>query len=255
MQRILELENVSLVYSPGEQAVDALSGIDLSVEEGEFVCILGPSGCGKSTLLNIIAGLLRPTAGIVKMLGEPISGPDRRRGMIFQAPALYPWLNTRGNVAFGLKMRGVDKRKISEEVEKYLQLVDLTEFADSKIYELSGGMKQRVQLARVLINQPDVVLMDEPFGALDALTRSGMQDLIRGIWMKNKNSVLLVTHDVDEALCLATRIIVMTNRPGTITGEFRTDFTARIAAGEDDCQYTEAYIGLKKELMHIICAR
>lgn len=186
------------------------------------------------------------------MLGETIAGPDRRRGMVFQSPALYPWLNTYGNVAFGLKLRGVDKRKIKEEVDKYLQMVGLAEFADSKIYELSGGMKQRVQLARVLINEPDVVLMDEPFGALDALTRSGMQDLICGIWMKNKNSVLLVTHDVDEALCLATRIIVMTNRPGTVTGEFRTGFTPRIAAGEDDCQYTPEYISLIRELMRII---
>ncbi len=253
MEEILRLKNISMLYPTAKQEdFQALVNIDLSVNEGDFICVLGPSGCGKSTLLNIIAGLLKPTSGAAEMRGKPITGTDPHRGMVFQFPALYPWLNTRDNVAFGLKMRGVGKKMVQTEVDKYLGLVGLSEFGSSRIYELSGGMKQRAQLARVLINQPDLVLMDEPFGALDALTRGGMQDLIRNLWMQIKNTVILVTHDVDEALCLATRIVVLTSRPGHIAGEFKAEFTRRIASGEADCQYTSEYIALKKELMGII---
>lgn len=253
MENLLELRNIKFEYSSEKQSVVALDGIDLSVDKGEFVCILGPSGCGKSTLLNIIAGLVKPTSGTAKMQEEEISGTNYHRAMVFQQHALYPWLDTKENVAFGPRIRGVEKKQIEKDVERYLHLVNLTEFADSRIYELSGGMRQRVQLARVLINEPDIVLMDEPFGALDAFTRKDMQDLVRNIWTKSQNTFLLVTHDVDEALCLGTRIIVMTSRPGRIAYETSAGFTFRIKAGEVNCQFTEDYIMAKKELTSIIC--
>ena len=225
---VVTLEDINLRYSGEKGEVLALEDINLDIREGEFICVLGPSGCGKSTLLKIIAGFHKPSDGEAKMDNKIINGADYERGVVFQAPPLYPWLNIYDNVAFGLKMRKVDKAKLDELVKKYLEVVGLKEFGKQKPYELSGGMKQRASLARVLVNQPRMILMDEPFGALDAFTRQNMQSLIRDIWMKNNSTIFLITHDVDEALALGTRVLVMSSRPGKILKEFNVDFTYEI---------------------------
>lgn len=249
-QPVIELKQINMLYLGKERSTDALQDIDLTISKGDFVCVLGPSGCGKSTLLNIIAGLLRPTSGTACMMGEPITGADWHRAVIFQTPTLYPWLNTRENVAFGPKMRGLPAAEIAERTEKYLELVGLSEFAESRPYELSGGMKQRAALARVLVNEPYMILMDEPFGALDALTRANMQALIRRIWQEQHNTVFLITHDVDEALSLATRVLVMSSRPGRIVTEYATDFSARTDVNAfDDIKYLPEYIALRKDIL------
>lgn len=249
-ETLVELRDISMLYSGGKNPVDALSNINLTITKGEFVCALGPSGCGKSTLLHIIAGLLSPTSGTALMRGEPITGVDRNRAVMFQTPTLYPWLNTFDNVAFGPKMRGLPHGEVKALTEKYLGLVDLTEFAASKPYELSGGMKQRAALARVLVNQPEMILMDEPFGALDALTRSNMQALIRRIWKKTGSTVFFITHDVDEALSLATKIVVMSSRPGQIVMEEEVNFSRE--EGErpvEEMLYSPEYVALRREIL------
>lgn len=249
-QVLVELKDINMLYSGSKNPTEALANVNLTINKGEFVCALGPSGCGKSTLLNIIAGLIVPTSGIITMLGEPIMGIDRNRAVMFQTPTLYPWLNTFDNVAFGPKMRGLPKSEINELTEKYLDLVGLSEFAQSKPYELSGGMKQRAALARVLVNQPEMILMDEPLGALDALTRSNMQSLIRDMWKETNSTIFFITHDVDEALSLATKIIVMTSRPGQIALERKVGFTHHMDDKlEEDVRYSHEYIALRKEIL------
>jgi taurine transport system ATP-binding protein len=235
---ILALRELSLTYRSGNGQVSALKDINLSLFDGEFVCLLGPSGCGKSTLLKIIAGFIAPTTGSATLDGEIIQGPDWHRGVVFQQPPLYPWLTVRDNIGFGLKMRGVDKQTSRGLIDTYLEKVRLTKFADLKPYELSGGMKQRVAIARVLVNNPRILLMDEPFGALDALTREEMQNLVRSIWWETKKTVLFITHDVDEALSLGTRVLVMSRGPGRIIREFRTHFSEFITA--DNSNVTRA---------------
>ena len=235
---IVALRELSLDYRSGESQVSALKNINLSIYDGEFVCLLGPSGCGKSTLLKIIAGFIAPTAGSATLDGEIIQGPDWHRGVVFQQPPLYPWLTVRDNIGFGLKMRGFDKKESRELIDTYLEKVRLTKFADLKPYELSGGMKQRVAIARVLVNNPRILLMDEPFGALDALTREEMQNLVRSIWWETKKTVLFITHDVDEALSLGTRVLVMSRGPGKIILNCRTHFSEFITA--DNSNVTRA---------------
>lgn len=250
---VLSLKNVDFRYCGEKGEVAALSKISLNLEEGEFLCVLGPSGCGKSTLLRLIAGFLKPSAGEVLMENRLIQGPDWHRGVIFQSPTLYAWLNVQDNVAFGPKMRKLPKKEIQELSSRYIELVGLKGFEKSKPYELSGGMKQRVALARALVNHPKILLMDEPFGALDALTRQNMQALVRNIWAKTKNTFFLITHDVDEALALSTRVVVMSGRPGTILNEFRPDFTYRFLTEEQEkVQYLPEYIEIRKKVLEII---
>lgn len=250
---VITLKDINLRYYSEKGEVTALQDINLGVKKGEFVCVLGPSGCGKSTLLKIIAGLLKPSYGEAKMNNEPIKGPDWNRGVVFQSPTLYPWLNIYDNVAFGLKMRKLPKTELEEITKKYLELVGLNGFEKHKPYELSGGMKQRASLARILVNNPKMILMDEPFGALDALTRQNMQTLIRKVWIKTENTIFLITHDVDEALSLGTRIIVMSSRPGKIIKEFNTDFTYKISGSNHENQrYTSKYMDVRGEILDII---
>jgi taurine transport system ATP-binding protein len=187
------------------------------------------------------------------MENEPILGPDWHRGVIFQSPTLYPWLNVQDNIGFGLRMREFPKKEIEELTNRYLELVGLKGFERHKPYELSGGMKQRASLARILVNNPRMLLMDEPFGSLDFLTRQNMQTLIREIWTKTENTVFLNTHDVDEALALATRIIIMSSRPGRILKEFQTSFTYQISGmGHEKARYTPEYMELREEILNII---
>jgi taurine transport system ATP-binding protein len=250
---VVTLKDINLRYSGEKGEVIALKDINLDIVEGEFICVLGPSGCGKSTLLKILAGFLKPSEGEAKMDNEPITGPDWHKGVVFQSPILYPWLNVEENVAFGLKMRKFPKNEIVELTSKYIELVGLKGAEKHKSYELSGGMKQRASLARVLVNKPRMILMDEPFGSLDALTRRNMQTLIRKIWTKTKNTVFLITHDVDEALALATRIIVMSGSPGRILKEYNIESTYHNKdVNQKKVIYTSEYIKIREEILDII---
>jgi NitT/TauT family transport system ATP-binding protein len=210
---------------PGRSGtVQALEDVSLQVKEGEFVCLVGPSGCGKSTLLSIIAGLESPDAGRVLADGAPVTGPGRDRMVMFQESALFPWLDVMGNVMFGLKLKPNLKDPDRREVARYyLQLVGLEKFARANIHELSGGMKQRVALARALAPNPRVLLMDEPFAALDALTREQLYGDLQEIWQKRRKTIVFVTHNVREAACLGDRVILFSPRPGRIQEQFRID--------------------------------
>lgn len=194
----------------------ALADVNLTIPDQQFVCLLGPSGCGKSTLLNLIAGFLQPTAGEVLVGGQPVDGPGPERGVVFQNANVFPWLTCAQNVAFGPKLSGTPRSEVNELVDHYLDRVGLLQFKDRLPMELSGGMRQRLSLARVLINDPPILLMDEPFGALDAQTRIIMQELLLELWERDRKTVIFVTHDIDEALLLADRVYVMTTRPGRI---------------------------------------
>jgi taurine transport system ATP-binding protein len=250
---LIDIKDVELVYGTKSTPILALDNINLEIKKGEFICVLGPSGCGKSTLLKIMAGFHHATSGSCMMNGEPITGPDWHRGVVFQAPTLYPWMTIKENVEFGPRMRGLSEDEIEEVRLHFLEQVNLKGFGNKSTFELSGGMKQRAALARVLSNYPEVILMDEPFGALDALTRDNMQGLIRNIWKTNNSTVFLITHDIEEALSLGTRVIVMSKRPGTILREFNLDFTNKILEGKNDrIKYTDEYLNLKDEILEII---
>lgn len=250
---LIDIRKLTLEYNAKQDAVLALDELDLKIRQGEFVCLLGPSGCGKSTLLKVIAGYIMPTSGSNMMDGKPIEGPDWHRGVVFQSPTLYPWLSVKDNVSFGPKMKNLPSSEIEEISTHFLEQVELLDFSDKRTFELSGGMKQRVALARVLANYPKMILMDEPLGALDALTRSKMQSLIRDIWRENNSTVLFITHDVDEALSLGTRVLVMSKRPGKILKEFNVDFTEKIFKDHSNrVIYSEAFFDLKKEILEII---
>src|SRR5690554_64493 len=224
-ENIIDVQNLTIAYGKNENPTLAIEDINLQIKKGEFLCILGPSGCGKSTLLKSIAGFIQPTHGVCRMQGAPIKGPDWHRGVVFQSPTLYPWLSIKENVEFGPKMRGLPESEIVRIRDHFLEQVKLTGFGDKATFELSGGMRQRAALARVLANYPQVILMDEPLGALDALTRGNMQNLIRDIWKENRSTILFITHDIGEALVLGTRIIVLSKRPGRILKEFSVNFT------------------------------
>lgn len=213
---ILSIKNLKKTFPLDEGELVAIKDFSLDVREGEFLCLLGPSGCGKTTILRIIAGLETPTAGEILLKGKRITGPGSDRGMVFQEFALFPWRTVRKNIEFGLELKGIPKEERRRISQKYIDLVGLTGFENSHPYELSGGMKQRVGIARALANDPAILLMDEPFGALDAQTRNFMQKELLRIWEETGKTVLFVTHSVDEAVFLADRIVVMTPRPSTI---------------------------------------
>jgi ABC-type nitrate/sulfonate/bicarbonate transport system ATPase subunit len=196
--------------------VQALDRIDLTIEPGQFVCLAGPSGCGKTTLLRLIAGFMSPSEGEIRVGGEQVSRPSAERGVVFQQPMLYPWMTVRGNVELGPKLRGVKAAERRQQADRFIEMVGLADFTDRRPYELSGGMQQRCQIARVLTNDPDIVLMDEPFGALDALTRERLQNELLDIWRATGKTILFITHSVDEAVFLGTRVMVMSPRPGRI---------------------------------------
>ncbi|VTU37646.1 Taurine import ATP-binding protein TauB [Variovorax sp. PBL-H6] len=220
----VRFEQVSKCFGVGADAVQALEPISLDIAEGEFTCLLGPSGCGKSTLLNILAGFEQPTTGQALMDAMPVRGPDPRRGVVFQQGALFTWMSVRDNVAFGPLATGKSADEAARIAARYLEMVGLTGFARRYPYELSGGMQQRVGIARALANDPEILLMDEPFAALDAQTRELLQEEIRRIWHETRKTVLWITHSIDEALFLATHIVVMSARPGRIKASFRPPF-------------------------------
>ena len=220
---ILDLRNVAKVYELNDQRIEALRDANLVVEKGEFVCLIGASGCGKSTLLRIVAGFEPPSAGEALMWDKAIAGPAPDRGMVFQDYGLFPWLSVRQNIGFGPASRGLPKAELRTLVDRFVDMVGLTRFADAYPHQLSGGMKQRVAIARVLANDAEMVLMDEPFGALDAMTRERLQDELLDIWQRTKLTVLFVTHSIEEAIFLADRVVVMEPGPGRIASEHRIE--------------------------------
>jgi len=233
---VVTLDQVSqrFVTDSGD-VVHALAETDLTIPQGQFVCVVGPSGCGKTTLLKIIAGFLAPTGGSAHYREQRITKPGAERGVVFQQPNLYPWFSVRDNVALGMRMRKVGKKERTEKAQEHLELVGLGDFGDAKPYELSGGMQQRAQIARVLANETDVILMDEPFGALDAITRAQLQvDLLR-IQRAEQRTVFFITHDVDEAVFLGDRVLVMSARPGRVVLDQEVTLSAQAGRvlGED----------------------
>ncbi len=213
---LLDVKGVNKIFLADGKEMEALHDINLSIRENEFVCFIGPSGCGKTTLLRIIAGLEEPTSGSVSLAGDQIKGPGPERGMVFQEYSLFPWRTVLDNIAFGLELKGVAVAERHARARQHLKMVGLERFESRYPHELSGGMKQRVAIARALVNDPRALLMDEPFGALDAQTRNVMQSELLRIWEEEKKTVVFVTHSVDEAIYLADRIVIMSARPGRI---------------------------------------
>ncbi len=218
-RQFLTINDVTKTFQIGVDAVQALRGVNLRIDKGEFVCLIGASGCGKSTLLRIIAGFEQPTSGVISLYENVITGPGSDRGMVFQDYALFPWMTVRENISFGPRQKGRAKKYIDEISSEYLHMVGLEKFADRFPHQLSGGMKQRVAIARVLANECEVLLMDEPFGALDALTRESLQQELLEIWARTKVTVIFVTHSVEEAVLLSDRVVVMTAGPGRIEAD------------------------------------
>jgi NitT/TauT family transport system ATP-binding protein len=246
---MLSIDNLGKVFDSNKGPVTALEDINLTVDRGELAVIVGPSGCGKSTLLNIVAGLERASSGAASLEGAPITGPGADRGMVFQSYTLFPWLTVRRNVEFGLRLKGVPAAERAETARRYIELVGLAEFENALPKELSGGMKQRVAIARVLANQPVMLLMDEPFGALDAQTRLLLQELLLDVWRKESSTILFITHDIDEAILLADNVYIMSRRPGRIKAKVPVD----IARPRDHkASLTPEFSRVKSRIMELL---
>lgn len=250
---LISIKDVTLFYNKKADNEPSIENITFNIYPGEFICIMGPSGCGKSSLLNLLAGFILPSKGTIKLNDIPIKGIDSNRGVVFQQPPLYEWFSVYDNIAFGPKMKKIPKNKIKEDVEVYLDKVGLKGFENKRVYELSGGMKQRAAIASALINNPEILLMDEPFGALDALTREQMQALIRKIWWNTGKTIFFITHDVDEALLLGTRTIVMSRHPGKIIADLQLNFTRKIIEDDsDDVRFTKEFHEKRKYILDLI---
>lgn len=244
---ILDHVHKSFARTESTDVTQALSDINFSVNDGEFLSIVGPSGCGKSTIMRLIAGLIFPTAGTITLNGEAITAPDTERGMVFQRPTLFPWLTVEQNLLFTAKMKGLLKDKdYMAEAERLLELAGLAEFRNDYPHQLSGGMAQRLALIRTMVNHPRVFLLDEPLGALDAFTRMNMQDEILRLWQRSNHIVLMVTHDIDEALYLGTRIIVMAPRPGRIRADLNNDMPYPRNRTSDE------FLGWRKKVLKLL---
>lgn len=245
----LVIDNVGKVFSTKSGNVVALDQTSFTVQEGEFVTILGPSGCGKSTILRVVAGLEEPTSGHVYLDGKEIKGPGPDRGMVFQSYTLYPWLTVKDNITFGLDLKGVPKKEQDEIAHHYLDLIGLRGFDKHYPIQLSGGMKQRVAIARALANDPEILLMDEPFGALDAQTRSIMQEILLKVWEESKKTILFITHDVEESIFLGDSIYVMTARPGRLKKNIKVPLPR---PRDYHNKNSEEFLALKLELLELI---
>lgn len=250
----LDISGLSMRFDlPNGSSVQALKDVSISLKPGELMSVLGPSGCGKTTLLNILAGFLAPTEGKIELNGHMVTGPDAERGMVFQKGALFEWMNVRQNVDFGPRMKGMPKAERDKIADHLLEVVGLQDFKEKAVYELSGGMQQRVALARCLANEPDIILMDEPLGALDALTREKMQGLVLKLWKETGKTIILITHSVEEALLLGERLLVMAPRPGRIHKEYRLPFAERgVNADLRDVKKSEGFAETRDEILSMI---
>ena len=250
----LIIDNLSMRFDlPNGSSVQALEKVSLTLQKGELLSVLGPSGCGKTTLLNILAGFLAPTSGQVTLNGKRVTGPSAERGMVFQQGALFEWMSVRQNVDFGPRMKGMEKRARDQITDHLLETVGLQDFKEKAVYELSGGMQQRVALARCLANDPQVILMDEPLGALDALTREKMQGLVLKLWKDTGKTVVMITHSVEEALLLGERLVVMAPRPGRIFKEYRLPFAERgVAADLREVKKSDGFAETREEILSMI---
>ena len=247
-------ENLTVRYTPRRgAAVLALDRVSLSFGQGEFVCIVGPSGCGKTTMMQTLGGFLAPSEGVARLEGRTITAPGPDRGIVFQQPALFPWMTVAGNAGFGPMVRGRSAAERAAVVERWLRAVGLWEFADRYPYELSGGMQQRLAIARALANEPKLLLMDEPFGALDALTRERMQEALHGVWRQTGMTVMFITHSVEEAVYLGTKVVVMSPRPGRILKVIEAPFARQ--AGERDIRRIKSdpgFVAMREQLLGMI---
>ena len=247
-------QNLNMVFTtPKGETVHALKDLNFTVKKGELLTVLGPSGCGKTTLLNITAGFISPTSGKLTLSNKEINGPGVDRGMVFQQGALFEWLTVAENVNFGLRMKNQDPIQTEKKVDEWLDIVGLKGFGNTPTYQLSGGMQQRVALARCLINDPDLILMDEPLGALDALTREKMQSLVLKIWKETGKTIILITHSVEEALLLGEKVFVMAPRPGRIHKEYKLPF-ASMGLKEDlrDIKNNKEFVSKREEILSMI---
>jgi ABC-type nitrate/sulfonate/bicarbonate transport system ATPase subunit len=244
----LEIRNLIKVFGQGKQKITAVDNVSLSISPNEFSCIVGPSGCGKSTLLNIAAGLSKATSGSILVDGEPVPGPGADRGMVFQNYTLFPWLSVADNVAFGLKLKGMSRSEIRDKVTHYLEIVGLGDSAKAYPKALSGGMKQRVAIARALANNPEVLLMDEPFGALDSQTKEQLQAFFHDLWAKSQITVLMITHDVEEAIFLSQRVFIM-DRNGKICQTIDINLSEQ---RELDMKLTREFLDYKRHIVHAL---
>lgn len=243
----LEICNLSKNFKHHGKQLTVLQNINLQLYQSEFVCIVGASGCGKSTLLNVAAGLIPPCSGEVKVDNEVVLGPGPDRGMVFQSYTLYPWLTVAANIGFGSRLQRLSKAQRKERISYFLEVVGLTRFAKSYPNQLSGGMKQRVAIARALANEPEVLLMDEPFGALDAQTKEQMQQFLREMWQQTNTTIWMITHDVEEAVFLSQRIYVMSAHPGQIKAEILISLPEN---RDVEIKLTSEFIDVKRQVMH-----
>ncbi|MDO4911210.1 MAG: ABC transporter ATP-binding protein [Corynebacterium sp.] len=251
----VEMRGISQTYTTGDgEKVLALKETTLTVDPGEFVCIVGPSGCGKSTMMNMLAGFMPPSTGDILLDGAEVTGPGKERGVVFQRANLYPWMTVRENVELYGKFQKISKKEREETAEHYLKMVGLQDFMDRRPYELSGGMQQRCQIARVLAADPEVILMDEPFGALDPFTREMIQLELLQIWREKKRTVFFITHSVDEAVFLATRVLVMSARPGRVIEDIKIDVREGGTIPDDKVRATDAFHHLRDEIAAAIYA-
>jgi ABC-type taurine transport system ATPase subunit len=247
------LDEVTVRYGNGEDAVHALDHASLSFERGDFISIVGPSGCGKTTLLQTLAGFLKPSSGTVSVGGTLVAGPSPDRGVVFQQPALFPWMNVEANAGFGPMVRGVARAERTNTVEQWLKLVGLWDFRHRYPYELSGGMQQRLAIVRALCNDPKLLLMDEPFGALDALTREKMQEELHAVWRRGETTVVFITHSVEEAVYLGTLVVVMSPRPGRIIERIPCPFARQ--QGERDIRAIKSspeFVAMREKILSMI---
>ena len=250
---LLELNNISVDFTTKQGTLSAVKDVSMTIGKGDFISIVGPSGCGKSTLLNVLGGFLPPSGGTIFQKGEALKGPGRNRGVVFQKPALYPWLNVEQNVGFGLKMRGIGKKEKLKIVEDNLKRVQLSDFSQMNTYELSGGMQQRVAIARILANDPEILLMDEPFGALDVLTREHLQDELLKIWRETHKTVVLITHSVEEAIYLSTSVYVMSELPGQLIKKVETPFSTEYSEmNSRKIKSLPEFVALREEVLSYI---
>jgi taurine transport system ATP-binding protein len=247
----VQFDEVSMYYGAGGSTVRALEHVNLGFARGDFICIVGPSGCGKTTMMQTLAGFLRPTSGVVSVDGQTVTGPGTDRGVVFQQPALFPWLTVAANAGFGPRMTGASDR--AARVEQWLRTTGLWEFRDRYPYELSGGMQQRLAIARALCNEPKVLLMDEPFGALDALTRERMQEELHAVWRRTGMTVVFITHSVEEAVYLGTEVVAMSPRPGRIVAMLPMTFAREHATeGIRAVKSRPDFVAAREEVLSLI---